>query len=80
MPTLQVKLANVGYEQWRNRPRVAAGPGLVGPQSQRRIELDVLRDAERIVNLDPEIANGGSSERCLLGTEATFPVRNPRYF
>jgi hypothetical protein len=63
-----------------NRPRVAAGPGLVGPQSQRRIELDVLRDAERIVDLDPEISNGGSSERCLLGTEATFPVRKPRYF
>lgn len=32
--------------------------GSAGPQRQFRSELDLLRDGERIVDLDPEIANG----------------------
>jgi hypothetical protein len=34
------------------------GPGSAGLQRQFRSELDLLRDGERIVDLDPEIANG----------------------
>ena len=47
--------------------------GSAGPQRQFRSELDLLRDGERIVDLDPEIANGalqlGVAEQQLHGSQ-----------
>jgi hypothetical protein len=40
------------------RPRSdTCGPGSARPQNQLRLELDLLRDAEGVIHLDPEIAN-----------------------
>src|SRR5215472_4866182 len=59
------------------------GPGSAGPQRQFRSELDLLRDGERIVDLDPEIANGalqlGVAEEQLHGSQVTgLPINLSR--
>ena len=40
------------------QPDKAAALGFAGPQTCALLKFDLLRDAERILNLDPEITHG----------------------
>jgi hypothetical protein len=49
--------------KWRRRP-IPCGPGLAKAASAFRLEFDLLRDTEGVIDLDPEIAKVLSNVVC----------------